>query len=790
MAIKFSQFNLRTDSTPTMFLVGYDGNQNIHITVDNLISDIIDGTENTIAMFGPGGHKVIDSMVTQNAGATLLTVAGQLNVDADATFDTSITVTGASTLNGNVILGNESADLITQTGTLYLNGPVKDTTDTLGIEDQILVSDVSGELTFTDLADISVGSAEVVEVPVKNLQGSALTKGDPVYISGDVGASGKLEVKLADASNAAKMPALGLLKQDLGINEEGFAVVTGKLRNLVTDPIDGQPSSANDVIYVKAGGTTGAALTLTKPVGTDLIQNMGKVGRASTSNDGTFVVSSILRTNDIPNLTPGKIWVGSTGNTIESSSITFTEATGAVQLDEYGTGTITGTPAYNLSVDASGNVIETDTNTTYDLEGVGNANGTAGVRLAGSDTTNDDVLIVGAGTTGVVRAGNTLTVTSNDQYTGTVTGTGVATRVAFWNGTSSLSSNADLYWDNTNSRLGIGTEIPGSKLEVMGDTSSALLTLKSYSGGSNDSFMRFYDESNGPSYSVGLDSSDAKFKIAYNSDGNSLTTGTKLVMDTSGSVGIGTTFPSTKLDVSGDTSGTLLTLKSLSGGTNDAAMRFYDESNGPAYVMGLDSSDEKFKIAFDYDNNSVSSGTKLTIDTSGNVGIGTTGPSQKLHVNGSALVTSNLYIYNTSFYIGLSFGRIDLQAANGVNVRSGTTYKPVYASAFTVSSDYRLKSNIVPLENAISRVNQLEVHRFNWNDRLNEPKVDGFIAHEVSSVVPEAVLGEKDAVHEDGTPNHQGIDQAKIVPLLTAALQEAIAKIESLESRIQTLENQ
>ena len=174
----------------------------------------------------------------------------------------------------------------------------------------------------------------------------------------------------------------------------------------------------------------------------------------------------------------------------------------------------------------------------------------------------------------------------------------------------------------------------------------------------------------------------------------------------------------------------------------------------------------------------------------GNVGINTTSPSKKLEVDGDVLVHDNLYIYNTSNYLDLFFGRLDVQFQSGINVRYGTTYKPVYASAFTVSSDYRLKSNIVPLENAISRVNQLEVHRFNWNDRLDEPKVDGFIAHEVSSVVPEAVLGEKDATHPDGTPDYQGIDQAKLVPLLTAALQEAITKIENLESRIQTLENQ
>jgi hypothetical protein len=351
MAIKFSQFNLRTDHTSGMYLVGYDGNQNIHITVDNLFDDFINGTENTIAMFGTDGTVLADSILSQDAGATLLTVAGQLNVDGSATFDTNVTVTGDTTLNGDITLGDEIDDLITQNGTLYLNGPVKDATDTLGAVDQVLLSDATGELTFTDLSDLHVGGAEVVEVPVKNVQGSALVKGDPVYISGSVGASGRLEVQLADASNTLKMPAVGLLKQDLANNAEGFAVVTGKLRNLITDPIDGVNPTENDVIYVKPSGTSGAALTTTKPVYGNFIQNIGKVGRVSTSNDGNLVVSSILRTNDIPNLTPGRLWIGSTGNTIESQTLFVDEAN-----ERLGIGTTS--PGAKLEVEGTGSNTE------------------------------------------------------------------------------------------------------------------------------------------------------------------------------------------------------------------------------------------------------------------------------------------------------------------------------------------------------------------------------------------------------------------------------------------------
>jgi hypothetical protein len=62
--------------------------------------------------------------------------------------------------------------------------------------------------------------------------------------------------------------------------------------------------------------------------------------------------------------------------------------------------------------------------------------------------------------------------------------------------------------------------------------------------------------------------------------------------------------------------------------------------------------------------------------------------------------------------------------------------------------------------------------------------VDGFLAHEVQDIVPEAIVGAKDAVDADGNPVYQGIDQSKLVPLLTAALQEALTEIASLKARL------
>jgi hypothetical protein len=139
-----------------------------------------------------------------------------------------------------------------------------------------------------------------------------------------------------------------------------------------------------------------------------------------------------------------------------------------------------------------------------------------------------------------------------------------------------------------------------------------------------------------------------------------------------------------------------------------------------------------------------------------------------LHANSSAGTASGINFYHSGSQVG------------------GITYSST-ATAYNTSSDYRLKENVVPLTGAADRLNQLQVHRFNF---IADPDkiVDGFLAHEAQAVVPECVTGTKDEVDADGNPVYQGIDQSKLVPLLTAALQEAIAKIETLEAKVAALE--
>jgi len=111
------------------------------------------------------------------------------------------------------------------------------------------------------------------------------------------------------------------------------------------------------------------------------------------------------------------------------------------------------------------------------------------------------------------------------------------------------------------------------------------------------------------------------------------------------------------------------------------------------------------------------------------------------------------------------------------------------ATAYNTSSDYRLKENIVDMTGAVDRVKQLSPKRFNFTSEPDKV-VDGFLAHEAQSVVPEAVTGVKDGMKteedEDGNsiqvPEYQGIDQAKLVPILVGAIKELTARIEALEA--------
>ena len=119
-----------------------------------------------------------------------------------------------------------------------------------------------------------------------------------------------------------------------------------------------------------------------------------------------------------------------------------------------------------------------------------------------------------------------------------------------------------------------------------------------------------------------------------------------------------------------------------------------------------------------------------------------------------------------------------------VNGKITTNY---YATTYSTTSDYRVKEDIQPMGSATADLMALNPVNFQWVG--SDMRADGFLAHEVSGIVPDAVVGDKDAVDTKGNPDLQGLDQSKMVPLLVKTIQEQQAVIESLEARLIALEN-
>jgi hypothetical protein len=145
-------------------------------------------------------------------------------------------------------------------------------------------------------------------------------------------------------------------------------------------------------------------------------------------------------------------------------------------------------------------------------------------------------------------------------------------------------------------------------------------------------------------------------------------------------------------------------------------------------------------------------------------------------------VTSKCILKSANDVLGLVTDSGNTQAVRFTNGTTavGSINLTTTTTAYATSSDYRLKENILPMTGALATVQQLNPVTYNW--RADGSAGQGFIAHEIQEVCPDAVTGEKDG------EQMQGVDYGKLTPILTAALQEAIAKIETLEARISALE--
>ena len=263
------------------------------------------------------------------------------------------------------------------------------------------------------------------------------------------------------------------------------------------------------------------------------------------------------------------------------------------------------------------------------------------------------------------------------------------------------------------------------------------------------------------------DGSTTSGKLEFNTEPNGGAIETRMTIDSSGNVGIGTSSPSNLLSL--DASGTVTTRYT---------------STGSAFSLLQVDNTGSMTFSADHGNNVSNSNIIFASD----------GGTERMRIDSSG----DLLLGQTSTYggiINVTFtssdnGLVFTPTSNGVTVVKfhnsgvsmvGSIASTVNSVVYNTSSDYRLKESVTYDFDATTRLKQLKPCRFNFIADA-DTTVDGFLAHEVSSIVPEAITGEKDAVDADGKIDPQGIDQSKLVPLLVKTIQELEARIVALET--------
>ena len=293
---------------------------------------------------------------------------------------------------------------------------------------------------------------------------------------------------------------------------------------------------------------------------------------------------------------------------------------------------------------------------------------------------------------------------------------------------------------DSSGNVGIGTSSINGKLSVDGSVYAAAGSVSGVAYG-------FY-----PASTYG---NTGMFSPAANTVAFATSGGERMRIDSSGNVGIGTTSPGAKLDVSGN----IL----LSAGTPKI---FFN--NGGSMISNGGSANT---LAFFSDGTT----ERARIDSSGNLLVGmttTSGVGVRLAPAATVIVNNNAA---ASGHVFMSFRRSTTEI--GSVSQSGTT-----AVTYATSSDYRLKENIQPMQNALETVAQLKPCTYTW--KADGSAGQGFIAHELQEIVPDCVVGEKDAVDEDGNPKYQGVDTSFLVATLTAAIQELTTELNNVKAEL------
>jgi hypothetical protein len=338
------------------------------------------------------------------------------------------------------------------------------------------------------------------------------------------------------------------------------------------------------------------------------------------------------------------------------------------------------------------------------------------------------------------------------------------------------ASGTNQFLLDASGNLGVGTTSPSGRITVSTNGSGGVNVNESTNATATYGYLTVSHYTNGAFISTVAGS---------NAGANILRFGTgsteRMRLDTSGNVGIGTSSPVDKLEVY-----SIITARASSG---TSALRLRNTTTDMQWqsVAGTN--------AVSLFDNGVGA-TRLTVDSSGNLLVGTTaqqtGGNGKLSVSGgsstAATLTNNsnasaytAEVFNYTTGTGAGVGRYFKFAMGSTPTQTGSIIGDGTNTAYNTSSDYRLKENITPMTGALALVMQQRPVTWTW--KLNGNQGKGFIAHWLQEDgAGECVTGHKDAVDENGNPEYQGVDTSFLVATLTAAIQELKAEFDAYKA--------
>ena len=708
-----------------------------------------------------------------------------------------------------------------------------DPTNPLGISGYLLSSDGSN-VNWISPGGLSAETAEAIVQPIK--ANGALSKGDPVYIVGYQAGQNANIVAKADSSVVAKMPVVGLADDDYADSNFGTMTAFGSFNGAFDTTGGTENWAVGDIIFVKPGG----GLTNIKPTGTDLIQNVAIVSRVQ-QNTGELEVIALGRTNDVPNLPTGRLFVGTAANTSLASDVIYVDDTN----DRVGIGT--DNPTNELTIESASPVIDIKSTNTFPSGQIrflnSGGNEFSGIQALSNPSTS--ALILEYKSPGLPSLSSSLQLQSGNLFLSTANQTRMR-----------ITSAGD---------VGIGAPNPSSKLEV---NTGADGVISRFRGSTNTGVTISGGTYEGVALSAKIhhESSNRNLVLETNGTGklyfNTNGANARMVINNSGNVSIGTDTTSAKLEVrqaanngnTGAFTNTHVKLTATATADNTGFVGITaatSPSDRYGYSFGAQRTSGgqgEFKINYHVDQ--AAGVNRFIIDQAGEVGIGATSPQAKLHVANGNLRTWTPLAGTTAIFESTQNSRsfITITGANeselwfgdgATQTKGRVRYEnnnnmlefwtnatprmyinssgkvgigvptPVYqlqlslnsaakptSSAWAVVSDERVKTNIRPYETGLQELLQIEPKLFDYNGKAGFDATTknniGVIAQEIKDVMPETVKKYNAKLNEEDEEDTElyNFDSHALTFALINSVKELNAKIKSLETKIQTLENQ